>query len=71
MVYLKKGEILENKILYERICKLIAISYAISEDEVLNAYTQLGSLDILLIVLKQCISTKLSLSQAIEEYKND
>ena len=61
---------MDNEILCNRICKMIGISYAISEQEVVGAYNQLGSLDILLTVLKQSVLDKRSLQQALKDYNN-
>jgi len=46
---------LENKILFERICRMIAINYALPEEEVISAYNQTNSIDIVLKAVRNSI----------------
>lgn len=41
-----------NDILYKRICKLIAINYAISEDTVWQIYNKVNSIDKVLEIIQ-------------------
>ena len=43
---------MQNEILRKRVCRLIGTSYALSEEDVWNAYLKVGSLDLLLNLLE-------------------
>jgi len=40
-----------NPILLQRICKLIAINYAVSEEVVLKIFQETGSIDKILVIM--------------------
>jgi hypothetical protein len=42
----------QNEILRKRVCRLIASCYALSENDIWNYYVKIGSLDLLLNLLK-------------------
>ena len=43
---------MQNDILRKRICRLIGMSYSLSEQEIWNAYLKVGNLDLLLNLLE-------------------
>ena len=43
---------MQNEILRKRVCRLIGMSYSLSEDEIWNYYMRVGSLDLLLNLLE-------------------
>ena len=43
---------MQNEILRKRVCRLIGMSYSLSENDVWNAYLKVGSLDLLLNLLE-------------------
>lgn len=67
MLYLKKGEKLQNIILTRRICKMIAMSYALSEKEVRDAFAKTNSIDIVLAAIHDSIINHTSIQQEISE----
>ncbi len=60
---------MENKILKQRICKMIAMSYALSEDEVIRAYDLTNSIDTVLESIVNSIVNHTSLQSEIAERK--
>lgn len=60
---------MENKILMQRICKMLAISYALPESEVLAAYEKTNSIDILVKAIRNSINNHTTLQQEITESK--
>lgn len=54
---------MENKILFERICKMVSITYALPENEVQALYDQCNSVDVVIEVIKNSILNHTSLQQ--------
>ena len=62
---------MENKILFERICKMIAITFALPENEVQSVYDQTNSIDVVIEVVKNSILNHTSLQQEVFERKKN
>ncbi len=52
---------MENKILFQRICRMIAITYALPENEVQAIYDQTNSVDVVIEVVRNSIINHTSL----------
>lgn len=58
-----------NKILLQRICKMIAISYALQENEVIYAYDKTNSIDAVLTGVLDSIANHTTLQYEISKGK--
>lgn len=53
----------------QRICKMIAINYALPEEEVINAYDMTNSIDLVIKAIRHSILNHTSLQREITEGK--
>ena len=68
MLYFNRKECnLENKILMERICRMIAMNYAMPEEEVINAYNMTNSIDFVIKAIRNSIANHTSLQHEISK----
>lgn len=60
---------MENKILFERICKMISINYALPVNEVQAVYDQTNSIDAVIEIVRNSIINHTSLQHEVSERK--
>lgn len=60
-----------GNILEQRICKMIAISYALTEIEVMEAFDKTNSIDVILSAVRRSIINHTSLQFEIGQIKKD
>lgn len=60
---------MENKILFQRMCKMIAINYALPENEVQAVFDQTNSIDAVIEVVKNSLINHTSLQYEVTERK--
>lgn len=60
---------MKNEILFERICKMIAMNYALPTNEVQNAYDKVNSIDALIEAVRNSIINHTTLQYEITKSK--